>query len=289
MQSQIGDELYALPPSAFTAARDSQVAQARKDGDKALAAEVAALKRPTQAGWLVNLLALHRPDVVADLIELGGTIRAAQGSVPPTQLRDLSAQRRKALDAALAETTHLARAAGQPAPSRAQLDGVEATLAAAMADDDAAAQVRAGRVLKSLHYSGFGDAFGATAIGPSASSRAAAPSGTAPPRTGQSRTALPRTATKAPKADEEAALRAEAEARRAAAEQRLAEAEAALDTAAATERAANADVERLTDELAALRESLEHAQLAARQARQTRQAAERDLESAHRRLRAAAP
>jgi hypothetical protein len=279
MRSQIGDELYALPPSAFTAARDSQVAQARKDGDKALATELAGLKRATQAGWLVNLLALRQPDVVADLIELGGTIRAAQGSVPPTQLRDLSAQRRKALDAALAETTALARAAGQPAPSRAQLDEVEATLAAAMADDDAAAQVRAGRVLKSLHYSGFGDAFGTTAIGPSTASRAAAPS---------AKTAS-RTATKAPKADEEAALRAEAEARRAAAEQRLAEAEASLDAATATERAANADVERLTDELAALRESLEHAQLAARQARQTRQAAERDLESAHRRLRAAAP
>jgi hypothetical protein len=278
MRSQIGDELYALPPSAFTAARDSQVAQARKDGDKALATELAALKRPTQAGWLVNLLALRRPDVVADLIELGGTIRAAQGSVPPTQLRDLSAQRRKALDAALAETTALARAAGQPAPSRAQLDEVEATLAAAMADDDAAAQVRAGRVLKSLHYSGFGDAFGATAIGPAAA-RAAAPSAAASSRP----------ATKAPKADQEAALRAEAEARLAAAEQRLAEAEASLDAATATERAANADVERLTDELAALRESLEHAQLAARQARQTRQAAERDVESAHRRLRAATP
>lgn len=284
MRSQIGDELYTLPPSAFTGARDSEVAQARQAGDKATAAELAALKRPTQAGWLVNLLALRRPDVVADLIELGGTIRAAQGSVPPAQLRDLSAQRRKALDAALAESAALARAAGQPAPNPAQLDEVEATLAAAMADDDAAAQVRAGRVLKSLRYSGFGDAFGfgATATGPSRPASVSAGTGT-------KKTSGTGTKKAAPKPDEEAAQRAEAEARRAAAEQRLAEAEQTLDSATATERTANAEVERLTDELAALREALEQAQLAARHARQTRQAAERDVESAHRRLRATTP
>jgi hypothetical protein len=276
MSSHIGDELYALPPAEFTAARDSHVAQARQNGDKAGAAEVAAFKRPTQAAWLVNLLALRAPDVVTELIDLGAAIRDAQGAVPPAQLRDLSSQRRKALDAALARARKLAEQAGQPAPSRAQLDEVEGSLAAAMADEEAARQVRAGRLVKPLRYSGFGP-LGTASTGTVTSTAKATPARKAAPAGGGA------------KVDEaaEAEQRAEAQARREAAEERVAEAERALDDATADERDANAEVERLTDELAALREALEAAQLASRSARQTRIAAERDLESANRRLRAA--
>src|SRR4029453_9600905 len=135
---EIGDRLYALPPAAFTAARDAAVGEARQAGDRDTATELAALKRPTQAAWLVNVLALARPDIVTELIELGDAIRSAQGTVPPTQLRDLSARRRKALDAALAASQDLARGAGAAAPNRALLDEVEGTLAAAMADEAAA-------------------------------------------------------------------------------------------------------------------------------------------------------
>ena len=65
----IGDELYALPPPMFTAARDAAVAQARTEGDVATARQLATLKRPTQSAYLVNLLALRRPDVVTELID----------------------------------------------------------------------------------------------------------------------------------------------------------------------------------------------------------------------------
>src|SRR5258705_358665 len=203
----IGDELYTLAPTAFTAARDAAAGQARDQGDRATTTAVAGLKRPTQAAWLVNLLALRRPDVVAELIELGEEIRAAQGTVPPAQLRDLSARRRRELDAALAQCSNLATAAQESAPTRQQLGEVETTLAAAMAE------------------------------------------------------------------------------RRAAAQRHLADAEQALDLAARVERDANAEVERVTAEIARLRELLDSAQLDARAARQARLGAERAHESAQRRMR----
>ena len=59
---EIGDRLYTLPPAAFTAARDAAVGEARQAGDRATATELAGLRRPTQAAWLVNLLALSRPE-----------------------------------------------------------------------------------------------------------------------------------------------------------------------------------------------------------------------------------
>jgi hypothetical protein len=273
---ELGNELYALTPAQFTAARDGYVGQARERGDRVAAAELSGMKRPTQGAWLVNLLALRRPNAVAELITLGEEIRSAQGSVPPAQLRDLSAQRRRALDAALATCGELASVAGEAAPTRAQLGEVETTLAAAMADDAAAEMVRSGRVIKALQYTGFGGGFGAAAPAKAGSAPAAraTPSAT---RTGSSRGS-----DSAPAVDPEA-LR-EAENRRAVAQQRLAEAEQALDAASTAEREANAEVERIITEIARHRELLDSAQLQARATRQARLTAERAYESAVRRL-----
>jgi hypothetical protein len=280
---EIGDRLYALPPAAFTAARDAAVGEARQAGDRDTAAELAALKRPTQAAWLVNLLALARPDIVTELTELGDAIRSAQGTVPPTQLRDLSARRRKALDAALAASQDLARGAGAAAPNRAMLDEVEGTLAAAMADEAAAETVRSGRVLKPLRYSGFGDGLVAsTTAVPRTSGAARSPSARA-----SSPSAPVHTRAAQPSAEDLAELEAQAVARREEALARVAEAERAVDDTTAAERAATAEVDSLTADLAALRGRLDHAQAQARAARQKRLAAERDYESAQRRARAA--
>ena len=135
----IGDELYTLPPSAFTDARDTHIASAKQAGDRATSAELSAMKRPSVSAWLVNLVALRRPASINRLLEIGEEIRAAQGSVPAAQLRDLSAQRRAALDDALVLAQSLAAESGGAAPSRAHLQEAESTLAAAMADDSSAA------------------------------------------------------------------------------------------------------------------------------------------------------
>src|SRR4051812_44776528 len=51
------DDLFALDPSEFTAARDRLVAELREAGDKGAAAEVKALRRPTVTAWALNQLA----------------------------------------------------------------------------------------------------------------------------------------------------------------------------------------------------------------------------------------
>ena len=71
-------QLYALPPEEFTAARGEAVAAARTAGDRDLAKQIGALRRPTVAAWLVNLLAHQRPDLIGDLLALGDAMRTAQ-------------------------------------------------------------------------------------------------------------------------------------------------------------------------------------------------------------------
>jgi hypothetical protein len=274
---EIGDELYALPPKAFTAARDARATEATNAGDRETASAVAKMKRPSVAGWLVNLVALNRPDLVAELFDLGDTIRAAQGNVAPTQLRDLSAQRRRLLDGLLAQAEEQAAEAGVQNVARQHLAEAESTLAAAMADEETASLVRSGRVLKAASYSGFGLPVDGGAAAPSAGP----PKKPAPGKTGkQPRGGRPEEGTEARRAEEERAGEERANA--------IANAASARDALAAAVRAeqeANERAEKMAEEIAQLRDRLEEAQRRARAARQARIEAERAAASAQRRLR----
>jgi hypothetical protein len=55
------DELYALRPQEFTAARDARAAEARRAGDRELADRIRALRRPTLSAWAGNLLVRGSP------------------------------------------------------------------------------------------------------------------------------------------------------------------------------------------------------------------------------------
>jgi hypothetical protein len=149
--------LYALPPERFVAARNEAVARARADGDAAGAARLAGLRRPTVAAWLVNLIALHRAEQVADLLDLGAQLREAQRQRSGERLRELSARRRSAISGLVAEARRLAVEAGRPPRNALPLAEVEATLAAALADEDVATVVRAGRLTRAAEYAGFGE------------------------------------------------------------------------------------------------------------------------------------
>ena len=46
------EELYGVPAEEFTSHRDRLAAQAKADGDKALAASIAKLRKPVQAAAL---------------------------------------------------------------------------------------------------------------------------------------------------------------------------------------------------------------------------------------------
>jgi len=226
-----------LPVFVLHGERDQvvPVAAARDAGDAAAAREIAKLRKPTIAAWLVNLLALRRPELVAELAELSTALRSAQRELRGEQLRKLSGQRRAAVAALVAQARELATAEDPGVdPSRLPLAEVESTLTAALADADVAALVRTGRLVRAVAYAGFGEV-------PRPQLRLVT-GGAAAPAAG------PAGAEAEPPAPDRAAIRREVAAARTAQKQ----ADAALERAARAEADGAAALERLDAELAEL-------------------------------------
>jgi hypothetical protein len=154
--AQVADELYALTPTEFRAARDERAAQARASGDADLAGAIGKLRRPTVSAWLVNLLVREAAAQVGELLELGGSLREAQQALAGDRLRELSAQRRQLVTAITQDAKRLAARAGQPVSAQTERE-VRDTLEAALADPDVADAVRSGRLTSALSYAGLGE------------------------------------------------------------------------------------------------------------------------------------
>ena len=150
--AQVAHELYGLPPAEFVATR---TARAKQADDKAVAAAIRALPKPSVAAYVVNQLVRQRHDEVEQLIELGDALRQAQVGLDGAELRKLDQQRRQLTRAVAAEGRRLA-ADGGTSVSEAAATQVDQTLHAAMADPDAADAVRSGRLSRALAASGFG-------------------------------------------------------------------------------------------------------------------------------------
>lgn len=223
------EQLYRLVPAEFVVARDRAAAEARTEGDRALAAAIKALRRPTQGAWMVNWLARARPDDLGRLLELGSALRVAQDQMAGDELRVLSRQRHAVVAALAGDARRAAAEAGLQAGD-APAREVEETLNAALADDDTAAAVRAGRLSTALRYSGFGPG----TDGPAPSAPAVAP---AAPSAGGSLSRGDRGS------DDDPATSARRRQREAERSHRIDEAEAALRTA----RTAAADARRTAD------------------------------------------
>lgn len=303
----VADELYALPPDAFVPARDDRVAAAKEAGDRDLARAVARLRRPTRAAWLANLLARHRAAQLDGLVALARGLAQAQQELDGDALRALSGQRHRAVAAMARDAGRLAARRGEPVTD-ALLRELQGILDAALADPAVAEEVRAGRLTKTVRYSGFGPGAGGAdgaddmaawaASAPAPRAAAAARDGaTDEDDSGDDDTGDP-----APADDDAAHRRAErerAERERAAAlraerEQALADAEA--DEAAAHERqeadetardeaddrhaTARARVAELAAELDAARDEEQTALDAARKAATAARASARDAAAA---------
>jgi hypothetical protein len=79
-------ELYGLVSEEFTAARN----ELAKTAGGRTAAAIRALRKPTLAAWLANLLVRSDPDGVNALTELGDALRAAHLSADGAALRSLT-------------------------------------------------------------------------------------------------------------------------------------------------------------------------------------------------------
>ncbi|MGW0531138.1 hypothetical protein [Streptomyces sp. NPDC003032] len=145
----VADELYGLRPDEFTAARDQRAAQAREAGDRPLAEEIRALRRPSLAAWASNLLVREQPEEVKPLVQLGEGLRQAHRGLDGERLRELSRQQHALINALARQAKQLTGEAGHPISEDAQRE-VEQTLHAVLADDKAAQAWAAGRLTKSL-------------------------------------------------------------------------------------------------------------------------------------------
>ena len=145
----IAFELYGLPLDEFVAARDARAAEARKAKDRELANGLKGLAKPTVGAWAVNQLVRRSGPLVESLLRVGDGLREAQRGLDGERLRELSADRRRVMAEVTAELRELG------VSDSAEQEALD-TLAAAVAEESAAREVRAGTVTRVLRHSGFG-------------------------------------------------------------------------------------------------------------------------------------
>lgn len=162
--SAAADELYGADPATFVARRTELATQARASGDKALASQIGALRRPTVAAWYLNLLTRSGSIELDALIGLGATMREAQAALDMARVVALAPKRRELERAVLRRVDMLLAARGISATPAAWAE-VGHTLTAVAADASAASALRSGCLARSLVYAGFGEVDLSDALG----------------------------------------------------------------------------------------------------------------------------
>jgi hypothetical protein len=148
-------ELYGLAPEAFTGARNARARDVAAAGDRALAAEIRGLAKPTAAAWLANVLVRVSPSIVDELIGLGPELRRAQSQGQRTEMRRIVDRRRVLIGELVGTATAAAREAGAARGSAVRRQ-LEETLEAAVADEGSGAALRQGQLVEPLRFVGFG-------------------------------------------------------------------------------------------------------------------------------------
>jgi hypothetical protein len=141
------EDLYALPLSEFTAARNALAAELKQAGDAESATAVKALKKPPVTAWAINQLVRAHSDDVAALLDVGERLRRAQDAVmegsEPAALRTAMAERRELVTELARRAAKMLDKEGAKA-NRTHLDRISSTLMNAAVDGDARESLRAG-------------------------------------------------------------------------------------------------------------------------------------------------
>jgi hypothetical protein len=244
------DQLYALPPEEFTAARNIRATDAKGD----LAKRIKALRKPAVAAWAVNLLV--RDGQLAQAVELSAALREAQDDLDAKELTQLGRQRRQLVASLTRRAGELVRDNGGTFGPAVQ-EAVSNTINAAVMDEAAAAAVLTGRLIKPLEA---GDLDNIDVTEVVAGSIPAQETRPAPPRNDLAERRARKAAEAAAQAAERTASEAERElarieARRTKAheraellQERIEELRAELDRVTADAEAADADAQRLDAE-----------------------------------------
>lgn len=146
------DELFALPPERFTAARDELARTLRSAGQREAATAVKALRRPTRTAWAVNQVARGQPELIERLLEAGAALvreqRRVLSGVRSADIRGPARERRAAVEAAAAAAErHLVESGSDPVSYREALTATFEAGSLGGADGDL---LRAGRLTRDL-------------------------------------------------------------------------------------------------------------------------------------------
>jgi hypothetical protein len=238
---EVAQELYGLPLSEFTAARNQ-----RAKGD--LAKQIKQLRKPATPAWVVNMLMRHRAEEMTQVLSMGESLRRAQADLDADALRELTKQRRQLTGAVSREGRALAAELRLEVSDEVTRQ-VEETLHAAMIDEQAAAAVRSGLLVTPLAATGVGELDVADAVAvPSAIGLTARPA----PRKRAELSVVPEA-----EEDQADAARERAVREREQAEAALAEATAAAEKAQKKLRKATRRVDKLEARGLQLQEELE--------------------------------
>jgi hypothetical protein len=280
----IADELYGLPLPDFTPARDAK-AKELKGTD--LAKPVKALKKPSLAAWVVNLLVRRDTAQVEQVLSVGEALREAQASMSGDALRELTRQRRQLTAAVTTQARRTAREEGTKVTD-AVADQVEATLTAAMVDAECARAVRSGMLVAALATTGLdpADVAGAVALPEALGFEATAREAEPPPRPELRVVPDPEADRKAVAAAEQTLAAAQAELDDATEE--YDQAKAAYDELAARSLQVQAEIDELRGKLADLESTAEEVDDELSDADDTRNEAEDAVREAQRSRDAAA-
>jgi hypothetical protein len=156
--------LFGVPLEEFIAARKALEDRLKREGATELAARVKSARKPSLAAWAVNQLSQTRSKDIESLIRTGEDLRDAQrrtlAGAGAASLQEVSAKRRKQIDALLQEGRKVLEGAGHSA-TRSQLDQIKNTLIAAATDDTVREQLRQGTLEKeappSSDFGGFAE------------------------------------------------------------------------------------------------------------------------------------
>ncbi|MEI8411901.1 MULTISPECIES: hypothetical protein [unclassified Kribbella] len=152
---EAADALYAASAADFIATRNELAKQLKADGDQLGSTRLKAMRKPTVAAWVTNLVARELPDELDDLLALGDEFREATADLDGDRLRELTPKRHKLLDQVAKAATKLSEQQGQKVSADVG-QKLRETLDAALVDPAAGDAVREGRLSSALRHVGFG-------------------------------------------------------------------------------------------------------------------------------------
>ena len=149
------DDLFRLPLTEFTPARNALAAKLAKAGRTIEAKHVKSLAKPPAPAWAVNQLYWQKPKAIDDLIDVTERVRKAQtGKLKNADVRELLSEKKKMMGALMERASSILSDAGSAA-SPAAMRRVSATLEALAVWGKSEGAPQAGRLTADLDPPGF--------------------------------------------------------------------------------------------------------------------------------------